>query len=359
MRWFTVNYRERGSSDRAGNLVNVGFWLKYIPRPLILCRVFGHRPVVDGYGPRNNDAGLHAARWVVCDRCAVRPDPQGSLDHTVWNVGDRYTGSWADGQPEGHRQRYMVGVDQGSPMSLPGRWPSDSTGTVGGQLVVGRSRSVGVEVKVGNTGSEHHLAFSLRLGPLGALYLHTERFGSGLVRRLNGSGQQSKVTGLAIHDGWLWWSIWRDRNGGWCSRAPWRARLRNGSVRINPLDLLLGPSRYSYMSASQRVAARVWMPHGDSHEVVLQLEQRTLGRKRWPFKRRGWSVDWTCDAGIPTKPGDRGRARGSAVDVSASAVEGGTWRSEAAALIAVQMTRDRSRYDWGYDPQPEPGVVVS
>lgn len=323
MRWHTLNYRKRGDhSDRRGNLANVGFWLHDIPRPLVACRLFGHRPVVDGFGPRDNDLRLHAARWVVCDRCAVRPEPQGSLDHAVWSVGDRYTGP------------------------LPGPWPARSTGIFGGQLVIGRSHSVGVEVKVGNTGSEQDLAWSVKLGPLGALYLHTEQFGAGLVRRLNGTGYQSKVTGVEIHNGHLWWSIWRDRDGGWRSRAPWTERIRNGSVRVNPLDILLGPARYSYDNVGEPVEATVRMPHGDDHQVGLQLQRRTLGRKRWPRKRRAWTVDWTCEPGIPTKPGNRGRIMGSGVDVSDAVVSSGTWPAAAAAAIAARMTEDRRRYDW-------------
>jgi len=344
MRWHTVNYRDRGGSDRRGNLVNVGFWLHDIPRPLVLCRLFGHRPVVDGFGPRNNDPQLHAARWVVCDRCAVRPDPQGSLDHHAWNVGDRYTGRWSGPAFVPTTGGALVQVAGRDP-ALPGAWPDRAAATIGGQLVIGRSHSVGVEVKVGNAGSEQDLACSVKLGPLGALYLHTERFGAGLVRRLNGVGYQSKVTGWAIHNGHLWWSIWRDRDGGWSSKAPWTQRIRSGSVRINPLDILFGPARYSYEDVGEPVEATVRMPHGDDHQVTLQLQRQTLGRKRWPWKRRGWTVDWTCEPGIPTKPGNRGRIMGSGVDVPDAAVSSGTWPVVAAAKIAVRMTTDRRRYD--------------
>lgn len=338
MRWHTVNYRDRGGTDRAGNLVNVGFWLSDIPRPLALCRLSGHRPVVDGFGPRDNDVRLHAARWVVCDRCAVRPDPQGSLTHVVNDVGARYSG------PFGHEPG-AVRVTPGG--NLPGPWPPRDTGTFGGQLVIGgRHNSWGVEVKIGNGGSEQHLAGSVKLGPLGALYLHTEHFGAGLVRRLNGTGYESKVTGFAIHDGHLWWSIWRDRDGGWSSRAPWHERIRNGSVRINPLDILLGPSRYSYEDVGEPVTATARMPHGDDHQVQLQLQRQTLARKRSPRKRRSWTVDWDCSPGIPTKPGGRGGITASAVEVSEAAVSAGTWPTEAAAAIALRLTADRRRYGW-------------
>ena len=88
MRWHTVDY----AKDHEGGpwtLLSRGFRLHDVPRLMLLCRLLGHRPVVDGYGPTG--PGLHAARWVVCDRCGVRPDPQGALDPEHWSVGQPYT----------------------------------------------------------------------------------------------------------------------------------------------------------------------------------------------------------------------------------------------------------------------------
>jgi hypothetical protein len=339
---FTVNYKER---DRRSALVDLGFFLHSVPRPLVLCRLFRHRPVVDGTKGYRDDPGY---RWVVCDRCGVRPDPQGRLDPAVWNIGQRYTGSWSEALPENWReQAKALGGLNLAEHYPPGPWSAEATGALGGQVVIGPrgGSSVGFEVKIGNKGSEHTLAAQVQLGRLGALYLHTERFGEWLVRRLNPTGYHSKVTGLTIHDGYLWWRLWADRDAGWSSNAPWYRRVRDGSVRIDPRDHVLGPRRYSYEDVGDPVTALVRMPHGDDHEVTLKLQRCTFGRKRGR-KRMSWSVDWDCRPGIPTKPGDRGRVMGSGVDVPDASVDAGTWPVEACAAIAVRMTTDRRRYGW-------------
>lgn len=353
MRWHTVDYLEREGAARTAR-VSRGFWLRYIPRPLILCRLFGHRPVVDGTtGFRAGDLGH---RWVVCDRCGVRPDPQGDLDPTVWNIGDRYTGQFMAKLPSRHPDRSaalkaLKTVTGGYP---PGPWPTGVTGTLGGQIVIfpGRYPSIGFTLKVGNKGSEHTLAADFHLPWLLSLYLHTERFGSWLVQRLNPTGYESKVISVEVSHGRLYWRLWVDRDGGWSSKAPLRKRLRNGSVQVDPRTLLLGPKRYDYTDVGEPFDAVVRMPHGDDHPVVLKLQRVTHGRRRGR-KRLWWHIHCKAAAGIPTKPGGRGGILGLGVDVSDAAVADGTWPAEAAARLAVRLTDDRRRYGWR-NPEPVP-----
>ncbi|WP_345572486.1 hypothetical protein [Nonomuraea rosea] len=57
MWWHSIHYLPRG------------FWLHGVPRLMLLGRIRGHRPVVDGYGPRK--PGLDARGRRAVARAAV------------------------------------------------------------------------------------------------------------------------------------------------------------------------------------------------------------------------------------------------------------------------------------------------
>ncbi|MFD4596699.1 hypothetical protein ACFWPQ_01575 [Streptomyces sp. NPDC058464] len=342
MHRFSVNYRER-DGERPGTLLNRGYFISGLPRLIPLCRLFGHRAVVDGYNSRHSS---DRARWVCCDRCGVRPDPQGQLDPDCWDLGDRYDGP-LDGvrPPYPSKDEIEQRAEQGLPLydrePVPGPWPAKSTGEVGWQLIIGKSfPGWDAELKIGNAGSEHTLAAHLRLYPFGAIYLHTERFGTWLQRRFNPTGYQSRVISLGIQHGGIDWKLWAKRDE-WSKADPWWMR---GTIKLDPRDRLFGRSRYEYEDVGNPVTVTVRMPHGDDHEVRLKLQRRTDGRNRRRFD--AWTVDWSTRPGIPTKL-HGGEVLGSGVDVSARSVEGRTWPAEAAAAIASQMTADRTKYGYG------------
>lgn len=335
MRWHTIDY-DKDDGHKAGVILNRGFWLNNLPRFIALCRLLGHRPGIDGYGP--DTSSTRAARWVACRRCGVRPAEQGDLSPVQWDVGQRYTGPFND-TPEPAK-----GDDLYARSTIPGRWPAHPTGTVGGQLVIGRSFSgAGISFKVGNAGSEHVLDASIRINPIGALYLHTEKHGTWLQRRLNPVGYQSRVIELSVHDGTLWWKLWAKRDE-WTHGTP---RWQDGSTTVNLLDRWLGPVRNEFEKVGPTVAGIVRMPEGDTHEVVLQLEKVRTGRRRGR-KVESWSVDWESREGIPFRnnswKGDN--VLGSSVTVTSAAMERGMWPEEACAQIAASVARDRSRYGW-------------
>lgn len=348
----TVNYRERDGARRGQQLVNVGFFLHGTPRLTLWCRLFGHRPVVDGTEPTGLTGSTYRGpgyRWVCCDRCGVRGEPQGNLDPGVYAIGDRYAGDWGEPPPARPRAAadYLKSLkDVG--YHPPGQIPRSSTGALGGQLVLGPGGfgGLGWEVKVGNCGSEHTLAASVHFGPLGALYLHTERHGTWWQRRLNPDGYESRITGVRFVAGRLEWRFWSRRDNG--SRygpnaEPW---WRNGELNLRWRDKLLGPRRYVYTDVDGGNAARLVRMPEDDYLVVLKLQRCTLGRRRGR-KTRSWSVDWNAPGkGIPTKGPGRGRIYGSGVTVSDQAVRAGTWPAEAAAAIAARMTRDRTSHRW-------------
>lgn len=343
-RKFTVDYRKDSGRDRRGVLVNRGFFLHGIPRPLLTCRTVGHKPVVDGteaFRP-----GGPAARWVCCDRCGVRPDSQGRLDAAQWDIGDRYTGPWGD-PPAPYR--VPKSIDDYRPENLPeffppGPWKKSQVWEFGGQAIVGKTfRGFAAEVKVGNCGSEQTLAAHISLNPVGALYLHTERLGTWLQRRVNPTGYESRVIGVSVERGSIDWKLWAKRND-YSSGDPW---WQHGTIKLDPRDKILGRRRYWHTDEGKPVIAIVRLPHGDDHEVKLQLQRCEKGREKRPRKDDGWSADWNGPAGIPTKPNGRGGIWGFGVEVSAESVRRGTWPFEAAAKIAARLTETRAKEGMG------------
>lgn len=315
MRLHSIDDRERDG----GGLVSRRWWLFDTPRLMPLCRLRGHRPVVDGVDYGHD--GLRS-RWACCDRCGIRllqPVDDDLL------IGQRYT----------------------DPLPVASQAPDvrGATGVVGAELKIGRAHSgFGAEFKVGNKGSESTLAAHLHLGRFLWLSGHTERHGTWLQRRLNPTGYESRVVGVSVHDGSLHWKVWAKRNS-WSSTDP---KWQQGSISIDVLDRVLGPKRYSYVDHGERVSAVVRMPHGDEHEVTLQLQRQSFGRTRGRSPELSWCVDWDAPNGIPTRSTDRGRVTASAVPVTDAAAEHGGWVEQACARIAADMTDERVRYGFAY-----------
>jgi len=357
MRAHSINYLRRDGRPK-GHLVSVGFWVFNAPRPLLLCRLLGHKAVIDGVGDPSVERRRRGllSRWVCCDRCGERPEPQGYLNpFAPWHrIGLRYRGRFNGTLPDRDKttraHTELVAERQYSP---PGPWPRKLTGELGGQLVIGGAvPSVGFGVKVGHGGSEETLACHLHLGKLGALYLHTERFGTWWQRRLNPVGYHSRVIEVEVDTERLRWRLWVRRDESSASTPKWM----DGSVRINPFDLTLGPKRYAYENVGDPVTATVRLPHGDDHQVTLQLQRVLFGRKRWR-KRQSWAADWDARPGIDTKP-HGGAIWGSGVKITDSSgrrdhadpYHEHQWVLEACAAIAVQITGMRTRS--GYHPFP-------
>jgi hypothetical protein len=340
MHLFTTDY----STDRPDSrvLVNRGYFASSLPRLIPRCRIRGHRPVVDGYD--SSHGSRDRARWVSCGRCGVRPEPQGQLDPDAWSIGQRYTGPFHPGHPLSPTVRKQLaarGLDE--PIRQPGAWPTGPTGTIGAQLIIGRSRTYGAGFKVGNAGSEHVLAGHIGLGPLGALFLHSERFGTGIQRRLNPTGYESRVVDVAFHHGRVWWNLWARRNEHRSSDPRWMS----GNANINPAHYLLGPRTNTVLDRTEKTAATVRMPDGTAYDVTVRLEKWQSGRPRGR-KTTAWALDWDCPIGIPVRnqawKGDE--AFGGHCPFPAEAADSPHWVDVACALIAESCTRDRARYNY-------------
>jgi hypothetical protein len=312
---YSVNYRKRGDRDA---LIDRGFWIHNLPRIVPTCRLRGHKPVVDGTEGTEWRQGY---RWVCCDRCGLRTRPQMELDPDRWSIGDPY------------------------PDVPAGAWPA-ARGTLGGQLQLGRgwSASFAVHMEVGYGGSDDTLAGHISLGPLGALYLHTEDFGTGLQRRLNPVGYQSRVTELGVADALLYWRVWAPGDG-WSQGTP---RWRHGFTSVGVRDRLLGPVRFSYEVRAQ-TSGTVRMPDGDDHPVTLKLERQIRRRKRGRATL-SWRADWSCRTGIPE--GFDRSISASSVAVSDAAVDENRWAQEACAAIAADISAQRTRRGWAPPAAP-------
>ncbi|SEU46555.1 hypothetical protein [Nonomuraea wenchangensis] len=344
MRWHTTDYLNRDDDPRPGRRVHRGFWLEELPRLMLVCRLRGHRPVVDGYGP--TPPGTGAARWVVCDRCGVRPEPQGRLDPDGWRIGQPYDGPYAGEEMNDPLLRTLLGPGNTfvrGGMHLPGTWPGKPTGTLGGELVIGKTWDLlSVQVKVGNAGSEHVLAAHLGVWPFGILYLHTERFGTWLQRRLNPTGYESRVIGLDI-GGWkIRTQVWARRDH-WSRDDPW---WMHGRISLDLVEKVFGRKRYSYTDHDTSDGL-VCLGNGEVHPVRLTLQRQRLGRPRLEWRARySWVVEWVAadSEGIPVRPG-RGTVS-AAVEVDDDAVTSGQWGPAARAAIAEKIAQERARYGY-------------
>lgn len=382
MHLFAINElaaaRRGGRPRRWWQLVDVQFFIHRTPRLILLCRLFGHRPRVDG--TQTTRYSSHRSRWIACARCGVRGAPQGALNPDLYDVGDVYPGPWRDVVAEGDsraQRAFMDGIKPtelfelpdggtaGRPVPgpryyLPGPIESRPTGALGGQLVIGGWGGPGFELKVGNAGSEHTLAARFSLGRLGALYLHTQHHGQGVQRWLNPTGYESKVISLGFARDRLVWRWWVGRDTSYGRRRPSGAPSwwRDGDLRVIPpaADWLFGKRFLDRAPAvvadpdgiadfSDGVHRVVRLPDGD-YLVKLRLEQVTAGRRRGR-RWRTWEVDWeAAGKGLPTEAPGRGRYFGSSVTVRDEAVRAGTWAAEAAAAIAVDITNARTREGW-------------
>jgi hypothetical protein len=343
-----VNYQARDGRSK-GRLLNIGFFLSRVPRLVLRCALFGHTPVVDGSNSMPAGAVYigRRNRWVVCDWCGDRPDPQGSLDPDRWNIGDRYTGGHTN--PVGRHDLIRL---KDREHYLPGPWNDTACGELGGQLVIGRQGlGAGFELKVGSGGSEHTLAADVQAGPAGALYLHTGGgIGRWVQRRLNadkpdGRCPPSKVVGVNLRRGRLEWKWWvpRDATRGE-SGLPW---WRHGELNLRLLDKVLGRRLYDHTPVPGGNTTRmVRMPEGD-YLVGLKLKAVTVGRRRGRRKKMPYDVDWSAlGKGIPTEGPLRGRIFGASVKVSDRSVAAGTWPGEAVAAIASQIAQWRTGHEW-------------
>lgn len=336
MHRFTVDYSKDRPDPRV--LMNRGFFCHGLPRLILPCRLSGHRPVVDGYDSQYGDRDR--ARWVICDRCGIRPEPQGFLDPDQWQLGQKYTGPFNPTQPmapAARKKLISMGMDEG--IRLPGAWPSNPTSAIGCQLIVGRTYGFSTEVKVGNPTSEQCLAGHISLGPIGALYAHTEDHGRFIQRRLNNTKRESRETGLRLRHGRLEWRLWAPRDHSKKS-DPWWMR---GEVPVDPRHYLFGKVTNRSVSSTDKMPATVRMPEGDTYDVTVRLECWSIGRQRGR-RREHWTAEWDYKPGIPYRNGDS--YYGGNHPIQHVTADTPDWPALVAASVADFIARNRASHDY-------------
>lgn len=301
MHRFTVDYSKDRPDPRT--LLNRGYFCHGLPRLILWCRLFGHQPVVDGYNSQYGREEHRRARWLHCGRCGIRPEPQGVLDPDDWDLGQRYTGPFTQARPLSPTVSKQLAARGLAPATqpLPGPWPAKPTSAVGAQVIIGRALTISAEVKVGSGSSEQCLAAHISLGPLGAIYVHTEDHGQFIQRLLNGGellSTPSRVTGIGFYRGRLDWKLWAPRDTSSVD-DPWWMR---GSIPIDPRHYFFGKVTNRRIADTGKVAATVTMPDGDAYEVLVRLECWSIGRQRGR-RSEHWIVDWDSKQGIPTSHG--------------------------------------------------------
>lgn len=327
--WHTVDYPE----PRAW--INRGFFTHEIPRPILLCRLAGHRPVVDGVD--FGHSGEHP-RWVVCGRCGTRPHPQGSLNPTHYPLGIPYQGLYDNRiSPTQERTR------------APGPWPTNPTWDLSTQLLIGGAYpGASVHFKVGNAGSENALAAHLHLGQAFALYISTGELGRGIQRLLNPTGYESKVTELRTMEGLLYWKLWADQNTSTHTTPRWK----NGSTPINPLDIIWGPKRNRIKDLGEPVTTTLALPGDETHEVTFQLQRYTLHR---PHRRRPISITyrarWETEPGIELTPTGR-RAQSSTITIPTTHTGPDQFLTTATTALTEWIEQERNRHDYTHQTPP-------
>lgn len=329
MRFSSVNYRKDRPGAPEQALVSTGFWFRDLPRLTWRCWLWGHKPVVDGVGNPDVPHSGYVARWVACDRCGLRPEPQGNLPHDE-RVGEPYEGFQLT-TPD-------VKLGEMGPHA-PGPFPKNR-GEIGGQVVVlGGLKGASINFTVGCPGSEYDMSGHITLGRFFSLYLHTQGFGRWLQRRFNNVGYHCRVTGIRVHDKTFWWDIWR-RDGMWSRSDPgWMSGHRN----LDPRVWYWGEQRYWFEKIGKPLASVLSMPEED-YPVNLQLQQVERGRERGRRKHDHWAVDVrVVGVGVPTEPHGHGQITGFGVKVSEDAVNQDMWETEALAQAQLRMTQDRVR----------------
>lgn len=318
MHWFSIDYRK--DEPHKKYLLNKGFWV-YLPRLVLRCRLLGHKPVVDGTEGFQGQPGY---RWVACNRCGLRPDPQGVVRPEV-EVGTPYKAGFGV-------------ADANTVLQAPGYWPQHPEGTIGIQTTVWGYPGLGINFTVGSPGADHTLSGHLHLGRLFGLYWTLDRFGTWVQRRLVPTGYDSRVIALKLTDRYLHWELWAKENR-WSHLDH---RWMEGSINVSPLDRVLGPKRYTYTPVGDSEVVFVRWPDGKDYDLKVQLQRTTLGRQRGK-KSLSWTAECSSPNGIPLGPGDW-ISRWS-VPVSDFAATSGLWPEEAKARTVLRYLKELKQED--------------
>lgn len=150
-------------------------------------------------------------------------------------------------------------------------------------------------------------------------------------------------TGIAWHDGTLWWHGWAP-DATFRSTDPWWMRWT-----FDPKDFLLG--RHDFKKEILRTEETVIPMDGREYPARVSFEQHTWKRPRWPFTRTRRYAHIELDS-PPTFPG-KGENSWDIDDdaILAMGCEARTV-SEAVGAYITAVLRNRERYGGSHNWQP-------
>jgi hypothetical protein len=302
-----------------------------------VCWLLGHRPRVTVVEPGTIKPWRKVECW-----CGRRWN--GNTDKgTIASILERQGKSWADHQAEQVEvaRRDPAGVAEGA----KGRTGyAERTLELNTELVRRRPARVlehlGVRLHVGGLGSETPFDAHLDLGAVAA-YWSIGGIGHRLAEWLGG-GQRRDLS-LRVHDGKLWWEVWRDTDH-WGAGTP---RWRSGHVSIRPFDYLHdGEPKYSYADHGEPRSVTLGMPEG-RYDVTFQLQRQVRRRPGGPIMEAKWIASWKSESGIPVRNHEW---KGDCIYASAVALPDDidliNWVPAALGELMVSIMADRDRHDY-------------
>lgn len=375
---------------RQGWLAHYRIGVHGIPRAFT-CRLFGHRPVVDGYGNIGDTwPGGHprdVKRWVACGRCDERPAWQGDLPPALFpKLGASYEGEWvtpleaelrgrqvAEARDRYYREQRRA-RDDGSEnvpyveppnFDLMPAWPSTSwsprmaeqqgpRGAVNLTVCAWARKwsgwpGIGFEVSLGD--GETPIDAHVHLAKLGAVYLGLERYGAALAARLYGRNMpETRRWGVELSGLERSWSFQWKIAATEANRRTWRYGY------IDLTDKLLGKVTVNdHAVDSKRVT--VPLPEG-GYPATVELRRVTRRRPRTRMTTL-YRYDITPDVAIP----EPGKGENSwDIDDDATYSQSGPcagpdseWVTAAVTGLAQSVMRQRERYGSGQAWVPDRG----
>jgi len=209
-----------------------------------------------------------------------------------------------------------------------------------------------IRFHVGNAGSETPFDGHLKL--FGSAVYWGISMGRELAQKITETPEQ-KYGGRDIsiwnsrEDDHLYVTLWRDSNSSGLREKGKNGKRkrdwRNRSYRLNPMEWIYGPYRYSYKDMA-KVETEIEMPEG-SYPVTLTLREVSHGRSKSKQQSISYCVDINADKGIPTHYDSSGgwkgdRSYGFGVDYP-SGLSLVNWADNAKNLVKARVYKDRGR----------------
>lgn len=153
------------------------------------------------------------------------------------------------------------------------------------------SRSCGTEVQVGMADT-YQVMSHVALPPVSLFFtVESHKLFGWLFRRLI-PDYGKRCTGVAVHDGSIWFDVW-SKWGEWSAKDPWWMQFN-----INPVDVIFGKPAYSERTIKEGIPVEVPMPE-KSYPGTVKIFESIWKRPRSPFSTRIVRTTIEVPEGVP------------------------------------------------------------